>query len=107
MRWIFYIACFLLLGINSASAYKLPSQQISRETFCANHINQNYILSPDQLISEDLDTEYSALGSGIVVSNHLPAYFSEQETIADTYSPDQYSLLLSAWLIDLPPPSVI
>ncbi|WP_297101418.1 hypothetical protein [uncultured Draconibacterium sp.] len=107
MRWIFYIVCFLLLGINSASDNVLPSQTTSRETFCARQINQNVIISPDQLISEDLDTEYFAPGSGIVVSNEPPSYFSEKGKDVDACSPAEYSFLLSAWLIDLPPPSLV
>lgn len=107
MRWIFYIVCFLLLGINSAGKDVLPSLPTSRETSCAKQINQTIIISPDQFISEDLDTEYFAPGSGIIVSNELPSYFSEKGKAVDACPPDQYSFLLSAWLIDLPPPSLV
>ena len=106
MRWIFYIVCFLLLGINSESKNKLPSQQVSCESLCTKQINHNIIIAPDQLISEDLDTEYFAPGSGIVVSNELHSYFSQKRKDIAGYSSAEYSFLLSAWLIDLPPPSL-
>ncbi|WP_319480043.1 hypothetical protein [uncultured Draconibacterium sp.] len=107
MRWIFYIVCFFLLGINSGGEDVLPSQPTSRECFCAKQINQTIIISPDQFISEDLDTEYFAPGSGIVVSNELPTYFSGKGNDVDASFPSGYSFLLSAWLIDLPPPSLV
>lgn len=107
MRWIFYIVCFLLLGINSANENVLPSQTTSCESFCAKQINQTIIISPDQFISEDLDTEYFAPGSGIVVSNELFAYFSKKGKDVNASFPAGYCFLLSAWLIDLPPPSLV
>ncbi|HYQ55922.1 MAG TPA: hypothetical protein VEP89_01160 [Draconibacterium sp.] len=107
MQWIFYIVCFLLFGINSRSGDDVPSQQLFHETYHATQIPHNYIISPVQFISEDQDTEIFVQGSGLLFTNYSPANFSDRENGTHHFSPDVSSIVLSAWLIDLPPPAFV
>ncbi|WP_321371962.1 hypothetical protein [uncultured Draconibacterium sp.] len=107
MKWIFYIVCFLLLGINSASEDTVSSQRISQSTIFATHIQQHYISTPTILISEDLDSDGFSLATALLPSNNLTTYFSELQTGVVQYTSATYSYLLSVWLIDLPPPFLV
>ena len=107
MRWIFYIVCFLLLGINSASENTVSSQLNDQSTIFTTRVQHNYISSPTVFISEDLDSDGFSFGSALLASNDLPAYFSELQTGDVQFKPATYSYLLSAWLIDLPPPFLV
>ncbi|MDX8340453.1 hypothetical protein SLH46_14720 [Draconibacterium sp. IB214405] len=107
MRWIFYIVCFLLLGINSASEATISSQQTTNTTVAAQPIEFYYSTSPVVFISEDLDSDGFTLGSGLLVSDTLASSFSEYENCTVQFKPATYSYLLSVWLIDLPPPSLV
>lgn len=107
MRWIFYIVCFLLLGINSASEDTGSSQPNNQSDIFVTRVQHHYISTPTVFISDDLDSDGFSLGSALFASNEIPTYFSELETGDVQVKPATYSYLLSAWLIALPPPSLV
>ncbi|WP_321346044.1 hypothetical protein [uncultured Draconibacterium sp.] len=107
MKWIFYIVCFLLLGINSANETSVSSQLNNQSATFAATIQNSYVITPTVFVSEDLDSEGFSLGSALLSSNNSTTYFSEIQTGIVQYTPETYSYLLSAWLIDLPPPSLV